>query len=43
MSDPHPRHIQISDTPTERFLLGAIKGAPHLLHSVGHSTILKTA
>jgi hypothetical protein len=28
MSGSQPEHVQISDTPTERFLLGAIKGSP---------------
>ncbi len=28
MSGPRPGHIRVSDTPTVRFLLGAIKGNP---------------
>jgi hypothetical protein len=35
-------HVLISGTPTGRFLLGAIKGGPRPLHSVGHSIDLNT-
>jgi hypothetical protein len=37
MSDPRPGHVRVSDTPTARFSLGAIKGLPHLSSTVDHS------
>jgi hypothetical protein len=42
MSSLQPRHVWISDTPTARFSVGAIKGGPCPLHSFGHSIDLKT-